>query len=224
MGRVDLGRTRRDPLARQGAHQVAQLLLLAAQGIPRHALSVVALQNRPNPTDEAIVAARSRILQIVGGLTRAANELPLAVAYSTDGKALEMLAPPQHLATSCDVFAAKVLAELLDRFGPGGLSTVGVLAPAAEDVNGIRIVRRAIADGMLVCAAEQETGGAGSAAIFRPEGAKAWQDVHIDAAWICGALRALVADGILGSGETGRAPDGGSRESRRALDDDVESR
>jgi hypothetical protein len=169
------------------------------------------------------VIPRSRISQIVDGLTRAANELPLAVAYTTDGKELEMLAPPEHLATSCEVFAARVLAELLDRFGAGGLSTVGVLAPAAVDTGGLRIVRPAVAHGMLVCAAERGIGGAGSAAMFRPNDATSWHDAHVDVDWICGALRALVAEGILGNGDAGTPPRS-SGESTRTLDDDVGSR
>src|SRR5262249_43788796 len=42
VGRVDLGRPRRDPLARNRADEVAQLSLLAAQLVPGHAVILVA--------------------------------------------------------------------------------------------------------------------------------------------------------------------------------------
>ena len=58
-------------------------------------------------------------------------------------------------------------------------------------------MRRSIADGMLVCAAERGSGGAGSAAIFRASNETTWTDAHIDADWICAALRALVSEGML---------------------------
>ena len=116
------------------------------------------------------------------------------------------------------VFATQVLGQLLDRFGPGGLSTVGVLAPVAVDVDELRVVRPPIADGMLVCAAERGVGGTASAAMFRPRDKTDWTDVHADASWICAALRALVGRGAFGSDEPGTTPSS-SLESSRALDD-----
>lgn len=164
---------------------------------------------------------RSRLAQLVEGLINAADEphdLRLAVAYSADGSELDMLAPPQQLATSSEVFAAEVLGQLLDRFGSGGLSTVGALVPAAVDVDGLRVVRPQLSDGMLVCAAERGIGGTASAAMFRPHGETSWSDVHSDADWICAALRALVAGGALEDSEAGTMPSS-SWESKRTLDD-----
>jgi len=155
------------------------------------------------------MASRSLLSQIVGGLisaTEAPHELPLAVAYSVEGDAPELLAPPERLTATPDAFAENVLGGLLDRFGPGGVTAVGVLAPAAEDADGLQPCHSSRADGMLVCAAERGIGGAVSAGLFRPGGQTRWREAHADAGWICATLRALVSDGPLEPGEAGTMP------------------
>ena len=169
------------------------------------------------------MASRSLLSQIVGGLisaTEAPHELPLAVAFSVDGDAAEMLAPPVRLTATSEAFAENVLGSLLDRFGPGGVTAVGVLAPAAEEVDGLQPCHTEHADGMLVCAAERGVGGTVSAGLFRPTGEPRWREAHADAGWICAALRALVSERTLESGEAGTMPNTAWDETQ-AVDDEL---
>jgi len=155
------------------------------------------------------MASRSLLSRIVGGLISAAeppHELPLAVAYSVDGGTPEVLAPPERLTATSEAFAENVLGSLLDRFGPGGVLAVGVLAPASEDEGGLEPCHSDRADGMLVCAAERSMGGAVSAGLFRSVGEPGWREAHADAGWVCAALRALVGERQLEPGESGTMP------------------
>jgi hypothetical protein len=141
---------------------------------------------------------------MVGGLMRIASDPShprVAVGHCTAESPLEVLAPPTDAVGTSRDFAEKVLAELLDRFGTGTLSTVGVLAPARRDAGSLEICTEADADGMLVCAAESAPDGAASAGVFLTTEGR-WADVHHEAAWICSALRALVATAPLELGET----------------------
>ena len=168
---------------------------------------------------------RPQLSRIAGGLVSAADapyELPLAVAYSADGAELEMLAPPVQLTASPKSFAVGVLGGLLDQFGPGGLSTVGVLVPATSDADGFQPCSLQGAHGMLVCAAERGIGGAVSAALFRPHREVRWREAHADAGWICAALRALVSEEPLETSETRTMPST-IWDSTRLADDDGDS-
>jgi hypothetical protein len=169
------------------------------------------------------MASRSLLSRIVGGLISAAeppHKLPLAVAYSVDGDTPEVLAPPERLTATSEAFAENVLGSLLDRFGPGGVAAVGVLAPAAKDGDGLEPCHSDRADGMLVCAAERGVGGAASAGLFRPGGEQRWREAHADAGWICAALRALVNASPLEPGQSGTMPST-SWDETQAVDDDV---
>jgi len=168
------------------------------------------------------MAPRSRLSQIVGGLANAANAPdapPLAVAYSAEGETPEVVLPPVELTESSAAFAAHVLGGLLDRFGAGGLTTVGVLAPAARETDGLGPCLPDAAEAMLVCAAERGIGGSASAAIFRPNGQRDWHEAHEHVSWICAALRALVSEGPLESGEAGTLPSA-SWDADQMVDDD----
>src|SRR5262252_4362644 len=102
----------------------------------------------------------------------------------------------------------------------GGVTAVGVLAPAAEEVDGLQPCHTEHADGMLVCAAERGVGGTVSAGLFRPTGEPRWREAHADAGWICAALRALVSEGALESGEAGTMPNT-SWDETQAVDDEL---
>src|SRR5262245_37673418 len=107
------------------------------------------------------MAPHSLLSHIVGSLISAAEEprgVARAVAYSVEGETPELLAPPERLAATPDVFAEKVLGALLDQFGAGGATAVGVLVSAAEAMDGLEPCHAGRADGLLVCAAERGVG------------------------------------------------------------------
>jgi hypothetical protein len=169
------------------------------------------------------MASHSLLSQIVGSLISAAEQprgVALAVAYSVEGETPELLAPPERLAVTADVFAEKVLGALLDQFGAGGATAVGVLVSAAEAVDGLEPCYGDRADGFLVCAAERGVGGAASAGLFRPNDATRWQEAHADASWVCAALRALVNAGLREHDEAGTFPTDAWDETQ-AFDDEL---